>query len=223
MKLAYFLPSVLALAGADAGPPPPPDPVYDSLRPHGDFPSNFTLYGITYGGSGCPQGSLDTSKQRISPLGASLDYNFTAQSGRTNCQILFDVLYDEGYQFSVFASEVHGHGWLDNGTTATIQDTIYFSGSSDQVRFVALSQTSLVTSAEFSVQQSASATISGPFVGRVTELFDYSATEVWSPCGEEGLVNSNTAVRLSGGSGTITLSKDENRYTQSLYFKWRKC
>lgn len=137
MKFSYFLPVLPALITAA--------PMPDSAAADAVIPPAFRVYGTTYGGTGCPQGSLDdtsifTNATVLALVSAPSD--FVAQNGpnvpiteeRTFCQLNFDILYSPGYQFRVYTSNVHGHAKLAGGTTATVQSTYYFSGSTDEVR-----------------------------------------------------------------------------------------
>jgi hypothetical protein len=132
MKLFHTL-SFLVVAAAAA-------PTPDTPAAAG-YPPSFSLRNTIYGGTGCPQGSLDTAAQKISVSGASLVTSYTAQIGpgvpivnsRANCQLNFDVLYSAGYQFSVSSTVIHGRARLDPGTNGGLTSIFYFSGSVDQV------------------------------------------------------------------------------------------
>lgn len=100
------------------------------------------LRGIAYGGTGCPQGSLgpefgsDGSDGLLAfntPFQAKTGPNTSYADNRASCRVNYDLLYPEGWQYSLLTLGQHGTADLDSGVTATIKNTYYFSGSSDQV------------------------------------------------------------------------------------------
>lgn len=106
------------------------------------FPGSIEFRDITYGGGGCPQGSLDVS---ISGNGtvfgltydsfvASKGKGIAATEARKFCQVNFDILYSPGFQYQVYGADYHGYADLDAGVTGTVSSTYYYSGDVEQVR-----------------------------------------------------------------------------------------
>ena len=118
-------------------------------------PSQVYINGITYGGTGCPQGSLssfisadrqtfvhvETLIRTIADLYMSYRFtlifdNYVASIGpgvaitesRKNCQLDIDLQYPSGFQYSVFNADYRGYAALDANVTGTQQSTYYFSG-----------------------------------------------------------------------------------------------
>jgi hypothetical protein len=118
-------------------------------------PSQVYINGITYGGTGCPQGTLSSfiSADRqtfvkfrtFTAIIADLfvSYRFTLifdeyvasigpgvpiTENRKNCQLDIDLQYPSGFQYSVFNADYRGYAALDANVTGTQQSTYYFSG-----------------------------------------------------------------------------------------------
>lgn len=100
------------------------------------------IRGFTYGGSGCPGGSVaHMLSTDLTTLTLIYD-DFIAQSGpgiqtkerRKNCQLNIKLHYPQGWQFSFFKADYRGHATLPAGFTGTCKATYYFSGDSHQVR-----------------------------------------------------------------------------------------
>ncbi|KAG8626575.1 hypothetical protein KVT40_005520 [Elsinoe batatas] len=64
-----------------------------------------------------------------------------------------------------------------------------------------------------------------PF-GYSTNQAEVTST-IWSPCGAQGLLNINSQVRLtstdSKANGVLTTDSIDTKFTQKIYYKWRKC
>jgi hypothetical protein len=126
--------AVLALSALAASTPVPQDP----NQPSGH---EIEISGITYGGTGCPdktvQGLLTDDKTTIT---LSFDA-YTVQSGpsipaserRKFCQLQLKLKYPSGFQYSIFAADYRGYASLEKGVTGTTQSTYYFSGQQNQV------------------------------------------------------------------------------------------
>ncbi|KAF2470966.1 uncharacterized protein BDR25DRAFT_261266 [Lindgomyces ingoldianus] len=177
-------------------------------------PASFKIARVVYGGSGCPQGSInvDFTDSRLLPIYFGKDFTATAGTGvdavesRKNCQINLDLQFSPGFQYTVLSADYSGWADLDSGVKGVVRANYYFSGD--------------VTSATTTMG------ISGPFTGRYTKHDDISVA-VWSPCGSEAMLNVNADVSLTPlggpGSGTLVALKESARFTQSLYIKWRQC
>ena len=105
-------------------------------------PPSFKIGKVIYGGSGCPQGTLDvsvSSDSKILPLNfgpnfaASIGPNVAAEETRKNCQINMELLFSPGYQYSVYSADYTGYGDLDAGVSGRVQAQYYFSGQQNDV------------------------------------------------------------------------------------------
>ncbi|KAK3987491.1 hypothetical protein QBC44DRAFT_343915 [Cladorrhinum sp. PSN332] len=174
------------------------------------------IRGFTFGGSGCPGGSV-ASMLSTDLTTLTLIYDeFIAQSGegiqtkerRKNCQVNVKLHYPQGWQFSVFKADYRGHATLPSGFTGSCKATYYFSGHSQQV--------------------SRTEQFQGPIDKDYlkTDVFGVEST-IWSPCGAEGLLNINSAIQLSPlDSKTPALLTSEStdlKFKQIHYLQWRKC
>lgn len=183
-----------------------------------DVPGQVEIRGVTYGGTGCPQGTMSTQisadKSTVTLIFdtyiASLGPGIALTDSRKNCQLNVDIRYPGGFQYSVLSADYRGYAAIQKGIKGTLKSTYYFSGSQAQ------------SSTEYA------------FVGPVTG--DYlkhdeadSTSVVWSPCGAAGNLNINSQVRLenlSGGSkatGLLTTDSTDLKFTQVVYVQWQKC
>ncbi|KAF2201630.1 hypothetical protein GQ43DRAFT_415408 [Delitschia confertaspora ATCC 74209] len=178
-------------------------------------PSSFRVGKVAYGGSGCPQGTLNvdiSSDGRILPIhfgkefAASVGPNSDPADSRKNCQLNFDLQFSPGYQYTVLSTDYTGFADLNSGVKGKVKSTYYFSGEQDQA--------------------TAGFTLNGPFTGQYTKHDDV-ALAVWSPCGSSSLLNVNTEVALTPltakDTGLLTTDKASAKFTHSLYINWRQC
>ncbi len=174
------------------------------------------IAGFTFGGSGCPAGTVGSIlSDDLTTLTLIYD-QFIAQAGpglhpkdyRENCQVNVKLHFPQGWQFSVFKADYRGHATLPKGDTGTVKANYYFSGSTQQVSFAFLPfpitevrgyprliqlQLTLLVNQVARTQN---------FMGPVdqdylkSDVFGVEST-VWSPCGSEGMLNINSAVQIS--------------------------
>jgi hypothetical protein len=96
---------------------------------------------VTYGGTGCPQGSVGsiisedgtTMTLIFDSYVASMGSGISITESRKNCQLNIDLLYPAGFQYSVFSADYRGYVALDKGVTGTQKSIYYFSGQTAQV------------------------------------------------------------------------------------------
>lgn len=100
-----------------------------------------TIRGVTYGGTGCPQGTvsaqLSADKTLITLIFdtyiASIGPGIAVTEQRKNCQLNVDIQYPGGFQYSVLSADYRGYAAIDKGVTGVLKSTYYFSGQTDQV------------------------------------------------------------------------------------------
>ncbi|KAH8681777.1 hypothetical protein BX600DRAFT_544282 [Xylariales sp. PMI_506] len=179
-------------------------------------PSGVTIEGIAYAGSGCNAGSVAGAlSDDLSTITLLYD-SFVAQSGegispaeaRKNCQLNVQVKLPSGWQFSVFKADYRGYAYLQQGDKGVVKATYYFSGDSTQV----------------ASQQ----TLNGPYDDNYLKTDELGLqSTVWSPCGEEGLLNINSEVRItplsSDDSALMTVDSTDLSFTQVHYLQWQEC
>ncbi|KAM0818212.1 hypothetical protein AB5N19_04021 [Seiridium cardinale] len=188
------------------------DPTSDGPAP----PSGVTIEGISYAGSGCNAGSVAGAISNDLSTVTLLYDSFIAQAGsgiqpaeaRKNCQLNLQLALPQGWQFSVFKADYRGYAYLQKGDKGVIKSTYYFSGDSTQV--------------------SAQQTLKGDYDDNYlkTDEFGLEST-VWSPCGEEGLLNVNSEVRVTplntNNTALLTVDSTDLKFTQIHYLQWQEC
>lgn len=183
-----------------------------------DAPSNsqVEIEDVTYGGTGCPektvQGILSDDRTTIT---LSFDA-YTVQSGpdvpatdrRKFCQLQLKLRYPGGFQYSIFGADYRGYASLKPGVTGTAQSTYYFSGQQNQT----------VIPTEFV----------GPMEGNYLKHDDVdSVSTVWSPCGEQGMLNIKSEVRITPIDTTslnlLTVDSFDSKFQQKYFVQWQTC
>ncbi|KAH6679243.1 hypothetical protein B0J14DRAFT_293616 [Halenospora varia] len=155
-------------------------------------PEDVKVRGISYGGSGCPQGTLGVlygSDKNIylqfENFHPSIGPNRPVTSSRANCQININLSYPSNLQFSPGYTTFNGHASLSSTTSALFKSIWYFSGSSAQV------STSETLSGEYGADYVLKETVS-------------QESRLWSPCGATLPLNVNAQIRLLGpGEGSV--------------------
>jgi hypothetical protein len=180
-------------------------------------PNPYEVYvqSITYGGSGCPQGSVGNSFANDRKSFTLIFDSFVASQGpgvpitesRKNCQINVNLRVPGGFQFSIGTADYRGYVSLPAGVTARQKSTYSFAGSS----------------AQFSSGSNFTGPVSKDYLNR-DEL--PISTIVWSPCGATVPVNINAEVRTSGSptsSAQITTDSIDGKVQHILGLTWRSC
>ncbi|KAI1840045.1 hypothetical protein JX265_013531 [Neoarthrinium moseri] len=179
-------------------------------------PTGVVIEGISYAGSGCNAGTVAGAISKDLSTITLLYDSFVAQAGsgikpaeaRKNCQLNLQLRLPQGWQFSVFKADYRGYGFLQKGDKGVVKSTYYFSGDSSQV--------------------SSTQTLTGPYDDNYlkTDQFGLQST-VWSPCGEEGLLNVNSEVRVTplntNNSALLTVDSTDFKFTQIHYLQWQQC
>ncbi|KAF2400247.1 hypothetical protein EJ06DRAFT_577531, partial [Trichodelitschia bisporula] len=157
-------------------------------------PPQVVIRSVSYGGSGCPDGSASVSiSSDRTTLNLIFD-SFQAYIGpavsitqnRHNCQMNIDLDVPTGWTWSVWSVDQRGYLQLDPGVSATLAATYYFSGQTKQSRLAR--------------------TFTGPYAGDYLKR-DQADVAIWSPCSGSGMFNVNQAVGLTtskclgGGAG----------------------
>jgi len=226
--LAFF--PILALAATVFAAPAPEGPVLtvpanpapvtsaasSTATPGAPDPSKVTINSISYGGTGCPQGSVGSfiSDDRLTftlifdSFVASIGPGVPITSSRINCQLNINLQYPSGFQYSVLGTDFRGYAGLDSGVTGVQSANYYFSGSS--------------------AQASTSTTFKGPLSGDylVSDKIPFTST-IWSPCGAALPLNVNSQVRLTTtntkASGLLTEDSIDGKVTFVVGVQWQAC
>jgi len=213
--------TVLAAPAADspvltvpaAPPSAPPAATSSASAPN---PSLVTINSISYGGTGCPQGSVGSfiSADRLTftlifdSFVASIGPGVPVTSSRINCQLNINLQYPSGFQYSVLGTDFRGYVGIDAGVTGVQTANYYFSGS----------QTQATTTSTFK----------GPMSGDylISDKIPFTST-IWSPCGAALPLNVNSQVRLTStntkSSGLMTQDSIDGKVTFVVGVQWQAC
>jgi len=186
------------------------------LEENAPNPSQVYVQSITYGGSGCPQGSVATSFSDDRTTFTMIFDSFIASVGpgvpntesRKNCQINVNLHIPQGWSFSIASADYRGYVQLPAGMSATQKSIYYFQGEVAQV--------------------SADCNFSGP-VSKDYLVHDQIPlmSLVWSNCNAVRPMNINSQVRINGGrpgsSGQITTDSLDGKIRHILGFQWKRC
>ncbi|KAH8716774.1 hypothetical protein GQ44DRAFT_624762 [Phaeosphaeriaceae sp. PMI808] len=174
------------------------------------------IRGISYGGNGCPQGTMSSqiSEDRTTvtlifdSYIASIGPGIALSEQRKNCQLNIDLEYPGGFQYSILSADYRGYASIQKGVKGTLKSTYYFSGQT--------------------AQSSTAYDFEGPVSGDYLKHDEADSTSVvWSPCGEKALLNINSQVRLtssiSTATGLLTTDSTDLKFKQVVYVSWQKC
>ncbi|KAF2273102.1 uncharacterized protein EI97DRAFT_189272 [Westerdykella ornata] len=202
LALVPFVAAAPALPGIELGEAPPAGQV--------------TIRGVTYGGTGCPEGTVrhQISSDRtivtiiFDSYVASVGPGVPITDSRKNCQLNVDIQYPGGFQYSILSADYRGYASLQKGVSGSLKSTYYFSGQSTQ------------TSTQYDFV--------GPLTGDYLKHDEADSTSVvWSPCGAPGMLNINSQVRLTSSNpqatGLLTTDSTDLKFTQVVYVQWQKC
>lgn len=188
----------------------------NTARAGGDpSPSQVYVRSITYGGSGCPQGTVGSSFSNDRKSLTLIFDRFTASMGsgipvtenRKNCQLNINIVIPQGFSTAVATVDYRGYVQLPAGSTAEQKSTMYFQGEVKQA--------------------SAGVSFRGPiakdYLSRDTIPF---ASVVWMPCGRTVPLNINAQTRLIGSASTraqITTDSIDGKVKIILGLQYRRC
>jgi len=176
----------------------------------------ITINDISYGGNGCPQGSIGANIGGGGTLMSIAYDKFIAQSGpglsmsdhTKFCQLTLDIHVPQGVQFSIMQTDFRGYCAIPKGLSAYQKATYYFTGQTNDV------------------------TYQSKFIGPVNKDYLFSdnvgiGSAVWSPCGKSALLNIKSRVGIepltSNKKGLITTDSTDLKFTQIFHLKWQKC
>ena len=181
----------------------------------GPNPNEVSINSLSFAGSGCPAGTVAGNISSDAQAFTLLFDSYVAEAGpglslsagRKACQLLADIHFPQGWQYSIFAVDTRGYLNLDPGVQATQQTTFYFQGQMNS----GVSKTD--------------------FFGPLSQ--DYASRDVlgiaslvWSPCGVNRALNVKTSVSLrapSGARGLATVDSVDGEFRMIYGFRWRRC
>ncbi|KAJ3040799.1 hypothetical protein HDV00_010414 [Rhizophlyctis rosea] len=169
-------------------------------------PTNVTINALTYGGTGCPAGTAAVlvANDKMSFAVIFDEYTVavdtTTHRDRKNCQLAFELIFPQGYSYSLGTINYRGSAFLDKGVVGQLTANYFFAGNPTQ------------------------ATKTTPFVGPysnnnyvVTDTFSLQAV-VWSPCGAGVPLSLSSSILLDNTknkNGNGELTTDSSEYSAS--------
>jgi len=179
-------------------------------------PTEVTINEISYGGTGCPQGSLSSfiaaDRQTFTLIFdnyvASIGPGVAVTENRKNCQLNLDLEYPSGFQYSILSTEYRGYVGIDAKVSGSQGSTFYFSGETAQV------------------------STSTAFIGPLSEEYEVTDTlpltsTIWSPCGAALPLNIDSEVVLTTNSATATGQITDDSIDGGIVFQvgiqWQTC
>ncbi|MGI0119389.1 DUF4360 domain-containing protein [Zooshikella sp. RANM57] len=188
------------------------DPV---TPPHGQV----YVKDITYGGSGCPQGSVGVSVADSGlNFGVSFDEyiagigpDFSRADKRKNCDLRVNLHVPSGYSYTIADVNYRGYADLDRGIIGKFKTNYRFQGERLEAGFV----------------QSTRGPVSEDIL--VSDSLDLEAF-VWSACGATAPVVLQTKLQLaktrmaaSDAGGVLGVDSIEGKLTHEYSLVWRRC
>ncbi|KAJ3226389.1 hypothetical protein HK099_004967 [Clydaea vesicula] len=183
----------------------------------GDKPpiGSVTIGKISYGGTGCPAGTVSENLNSDSTAITLLFDSYIASAGpnvpitenRKNCQINVQLNVPQGWRYSLATIDYRGFVQVDKGVTAQQKASYYFQGFTETA--------SKITN--FDYRNNGDYTLRDTF--GLTTL-------VWSQCNAKANVNINSQIRLTapaGKKGLITTDSVDAKVTQIYGIQWKKC
>ncbi|KAJ3050720.1 hypothetical protein HK097_008269 [Rhizophlyctis rosea] len=161
---------------------------------------------LTYGGTGCPSGTaavlIAADKKSFAVLFDDYTISVSPETRRQRkaCLLAFELLFPQGYSYSIGTINHRGSAFLDKGVTGALTANYFFAGNPIQ------------------------ATKTTPFVGPyaqnnyvIADTFDLQAV-VWSPCGQNVPLTLSSSLRLDAGTtgkGSGELTTDSSEWQSS--------
>ena len=175
----------------------------------------ITLGDPQYGGTGCPSGSVGAS---LSPDRTSLSILFdqyVAEAGsavgktfdRKSCNVAIPVRVPHGYTVAILKVDYRGYNNLPRQARSTFGVEYFFAGSRGP-------------------------TFQRDFVGPLDR--DYvinneliASSMVWSPCGQDVILRTNTSIRVTTNSqrqqAMATVDSQDVSAAVVYQLKWQRC
>ncbi|HRI67906.1 MAG TPA: DUF4360 domain-containing protein [Polyangium sp.] len=178
-------------------------------------PSKVSITSISYGGTGCPQGtvasSLSTDRKSLTLIFdsyiASSGPGVASTESRKNCQLNINLKIPNTFNYAVSTVDFKGYVQLPAQKTATHRFTTYFQGGTKQAF--------------------ASVLLAGPaskdYLSRATIATN---AMTWMPCGSVVPMTINPQVQLAGTSthaAQITKDSIDGKVKMILGLQYRPC
>jgi hypothetical protein len=174
---------------------------------------------VAVNGSGCPAGTAAVAAASDNSAFTVTYSRYLAQVGvgagvtdfRKNCQLGLLVHVPQGFTFAVAQADYRGFAHLMSGATA-LQRAGYYIQAEPATTYVNHS-------------------FRGPYSDywQTTDRADV-ATLIYSPCGQDTILNANTELRVSAGSSDsskttsfIAMDSADGSIKTTYHFSWKTC
>ena len=178
----------------------------------GAHAQNLTLGEPAYGGTGCPQGTATAivggNGQTLSILYDAYQAEAGGPTGRTfdrkACNLAIPLNVPAGFSVSVLAVDYRGFMGLPAGANSVFRVEYFFAGGRGPI-------------------------FQRTFAGPRTEDFYVNnniATAIWSPCGEDVILRTNSSVRVTTSAGrqaVATVDTQDIAAAVVFHLQWRRC
>ncbi len=181
-------------------------------------PDQMHIKKLTYGGTGCPAGSVAVDIASDATAFTLIFDQFLAQIGpgvpaiesRKNCQVNLLLHVPHGFTYAITSVDYRGYANLAPGAQGMQKASYYFQGQAPTA--------------------SAETIFRGPYE-QDWQLRDRVSTAalVWSPCGVERSMNVNAQLRLTRGtapassSSFIQMDSEDGNIQQVYHIVWAHC
>jgi hypothetical protein len=178
-------------------------------------PREVYVGSVSYGGTGCPQGTVGSSLSNdrssltlaFNQLNAATGTGIPITASRKNCQLNLNLAVPAGWSYAIATVDYRGYVQLPAGVSAEHKTTAYFQGQTAQVS----------TGVQFA------GPVAKDYVSRDTVA---PAAQVWMPCGMTTPLNINEQARVIGPankSAQLTTNSVDGKVTLVLGLQWKRC
>ena len=173
---------------------------------------------LTYGGSGCPAGSVAVDIASDRTAFTLIFDQFLAQIGpgialaesRKNCQVNLTLHVPHGFTYAIASVDYRGYANLAPGAKGQQKSSYYFQGQAPTA--------------------TAWTTFTGPYENN-WQIRDQvnAAALVWAPCGMERSLNINAQVLINKGtssassSSIMTMDSEDGSLQTVYHVVWAQC
>jgi hypothetical protein len=183
----------------------------------GPNPSEVYISSISYGGSGCPQGTVgqSLSSDRTSmtlifdEFIASVGPGVAITESRKNCQLNINLRIPQGWSYTIGTMDYRGFANLARGHVGTQKSIYYFQGEIAQV--------------------SKDTVFRGPMSKDylIRDTIPMNSV-VWSECNKVVPLNINTQVRIDNSGnratpGQLTTDSIDGKVKKIFGLQWKRC
>jgi hypothetical protein len=173
-------------------------------------PNEVQIDGISYGGSGCSQGSvgvdLASDRRAFTLIFDEYILEFPAASQKS-CEIDVNLTNAPGWQFAIFQVQVRGYAMLDPGVTGKHKLSIHAAGGGQPAK--------------------SEMKKSGPFDDDYIVTGSLTNNLKWSQCQHTThrikIKSASTIEGAASAAGLMTVDSIDGSLTQKYGMSWRRC